>query len=72
MMQQTSIMADLDARYKFDNPWHRKLQISVLDSTFTVRWMGGWVGGWLDQSKIKQISVPAGLKLELVTELGKI
>ena len=33
---------------------------------------GGWVGvdGWLDQLKIKLTSVPAGLKLELGTELG--
>ena len=30
------------------------------------------MGGWLDQLKIKLTSVPAGLKLELGTELGNI
>ena len=30
-----------------------------------------WVSGWLDQLKIKLTSVPVGLNLELVAELGK-
>ena len=63
-------MEDLDAGCKFNNPWYHQLVLSVLNSTFTVGWAG--VGGWLEQLKIKPISVPAGLKLELGTELGKI
>ena len=57
-------MLVLHARYTFNNSWYLQLQL-------TVRNYNGRVGGWLDQLKIKLTSVPAGLKLELGTELGK-
>ena len=64
----TSILVNVDARYKLINSLNQLLQFPVLNYTFTV----GWVGGWLDKAKIKLTSGPAELKLELELSLAKV
>ena len=53
---------------KFDKPLLPSIAFIFADLHIH-RWVGG-VAGWLDRLKIKLISVPARLKLELITELG--